>query len=216
VLSRRDFLASCSAFGLLQATNAAAIIPAVAGALAALTALAVATGKAAQALEGAVDKGQRLWSRIKSIPGKEKAARLIAEQQDDLVEKIKLRREVVRIGAESQLANAAFLSKLYEYTFDPVPAKWLEVKTLIQSAAAALRNASAMFRSRAAWFPTEAQEALSELPSLYREREKLMSNLYRLPSESPPPDDIEILAKGYETLRSVSLRLLTALDKYLQ
>ncbi len=107
MLLRRQLLLSVSVLAVIPGRRAFAFLPVILAALAAVTALAFATGKAADALQAAVHNGERLWTVLKSIPDDQAVANQLADRQRSLREEIGIRREVVTQAKQSQRANAS-------------------------------------------------------------------------------------------------------------
>jgi len=217
---RQLLLVSVSTIALWLAQSASAFVPALLAALAAITALAIATGKAAEAIEAAVNDGQKLWMVIASIPEREAARRELAERQETLHSEMGIRRDVVKQAAQSQSVNAAVVTSVRRYLIDRTDSAWDSVVPAMNRAASALGSMAAVFRERAVWFPAVAQDSLAELPRLYEVRGLIISKLQSLSEDGPPRSDEDLgawarLVDSYDQLRVQSLKLITALDTYM-
>ena len=196
--------------------TAVALVPVILAALAAITALAVATGKAATAMEAAVRNGERLWTVLTSIPEQEAARLNLAQRQRALRAEMGIRRGVVAGAAAAQQANAAFVNSMKLYLVTRDTNAWDSVVPSMVHAASPLESMAAVFREKAVWFPAAAQESLAQLPNLYEAR---VSIIQQLSKEPPPRTDKELrawrrLVDGYDQLRVQSLKLVRALDDY--
>ncbi len=174
MLLRRQLLLSVSVLAVIPGRRAFAFLPVILAALAAVTALAFATGKAADALQAAVHNGERLWTVLKSIPDDQAVANQLADRQRSLREEIGIRREVVTQAKQSQRANASVVSSVRFYLINRDSSAWAKVVPALNSAATVLQSMAIVFREKAAWFPAEAQQPLGELPDLYEENSPLL------------------------------------------
>ena len=221
MFDRRQLLlasVSIAAFGFPR--KAYTFVPIILAALAAVVALAVATGKAAEALETVVNKGERLWTVLASLPEKEAARKEIEKRQESLRTEIGIRREVVDGAHIAQTANSTFVTSVKFYLVTRDTNAWNKVAPSMNQAASALESMAAVFREKAAWFPEAAQDALAQLPKLYEARISIISDLHRLSQDSPPQTDEELnawaqLVSAYDQLRVESLKLIRALEIYL-
>jgi len=222
MFGRRQLLlgtASAIAFGNVGTTLA--FVPVILAALAAITALAVATGKAAEAMEAVVQNGQRLWTVLASIPENEAARRDLEERQKELREEMGIRREVVTEAAGGQSINAAVVTSIRLYLVTRDTNAWNSVVPAMNRAASALGSMAAVFREKAVWFPAAAQDSLAQLPRLYETRVSILYNLQTLSRDAPPRTNNELsawskLVDAYDQLRVQSLKLIKALDSYTQ
>jgi hypothetical protein len=217
--TRRRFLLATPAAFLILSSRAHAMLPVILAAIAAVTALALATAKAAGALDQAVSKGERLWRRLASVEERSRARREVSEEQGRLQDQLKIRRDVIRSGAQAQSANARVVSRIEYFIIKQDSDNWNDIVAVVRQAAIALRQTASIFRENAVWFPSEAQDDLAQLPRLYEARVSILTDLDRL-SESPPPstpenlDQLKRLVEAYDQLRVQSLKLLKALDLY--
>jgi hypothetical protein len=220
MVSRRAALLGTVALLAIEAPRPSqAFLPVILAALAAVVALAVATGKAADALEAVVKKGESLWDTVTSLPDREAARRLLASDQERLREELGVRREVIREANRSQSANSAFVTSVRYYLATRDSSKWNVVIVSINNAGEALVRTAGIFRDKAFYFPPAAQDGLAELPKLYESREGILTQLKNLSASEPPTKDDELnawsrLVDAYDDLRVKSLKLITALVNY--
>jgi hypothetical protein len=209
---RQLLLGSISTAALVAGRPAFAFLPVILAALAAIAALAVATGKAANAIDSLVNQGKKLASDLASIP-EWKAA------QDAVSTSLAIRREVVSGARQSQAANAKAVSSIKFYLATRDSNAWGSVIPEMKSAVLALGSMAKVFREKAVWFPTEAQDSLAQLSDLYDARVSIMSKLEQLSAAAPPNTDDELsawhdLVEAYDRLRVQSLKLIVALNSY--
>jgi hypothetical protein len=218
MLKRRHvLLGTLAVFTVGTAGPSLAVMPVIVAALAAIMALAVATGKAADALEAAFKKGEHLWDTVASASDHEAARRLLANNQAKLREEIGNREDVILSAHRALSANSLFMNSARTYLV--TREHWSEVANAINIAVAALSETAAVFRDKAAWFPAAAQDGLAELPRLFESRLSILVQLKELAASEPPTksEDVSEWAKlvdAYDQLRVQSLKLVRALDDY--
>lgn len=220
MLNRRALLFGTTATIITFPQNFAyAMLPAILAAIAAVTALAVATGKAADALGAAVVAGQRLYSNVSKAIDERNAKNAISKQKQEIAQAMEIRKEVVRSGMESQMANAAVVTRSYYFLQKRDSSNWSDVIEAVKKAASSLKNTAGLFRDKAAWFPGSAQDSLAELPRLYEQRVSILSQVETLSVNNPPRTNEELsafekLVAAYDNLRVQSLKLLKAVEAY--
>lgn len=219
MLTRRRLLVSAFTLAVIPAPPAFAFLPAILAALAAVTALAYATGKAAEGLQAAVDNGARLWMVLKSMPEEEAAANQLADHQRSLRYEMGIGREVVEEAQIQQEANGEVVNSVRLYLFTRKTGEWEKVASALNRAVIALETMASVIREKAAWFPAEAQAPMAELPKFYEARVSIISDLQRLSRDTPPETGEELsawtkLVEAYDQLRQQSLKLIRALDIY--
>jgi hypothetical protein len=221
MIARRQFLLGSVSTATLGAVRPAfAIVPVILAALAAITLLAAATSKAAEAIEKVVTEGRKLRTDIASIADEETTRRELKEKQEIVTATIGIRREVVREGLTAQVANAAVVTSIRHYLVTRDTNAWNSVVPAMTQAVSALGAMAAVFREKAVWFPVEAQDSLAELSNLYERRVSIISDLQHLSADTPPTTDEELsawskLVDAYDHLRVQSLKLIKALDSYI-
>jgi hypothetical protein len=211
MIGRRQLLLGSTA-ALVAGRPAFAFLPVILAALAAIAALAVATGKAADAIDGLVNQRKKLATDLAGISEWKSA-------QDAVRAALAIRREVVSGARQSQAANAKAVSSIKFYLATRDSTAWGSVVPEMKSAVLALGSMATVFREKAVWFPAEAQDPLAQLSDLYEARVSIMTELEQLSADAPPNTDDELTAWGklvdaYDQLRVQSLKLIVALNAY--
>ncbi|WP_159992337.1 hypothetical protein [Roseomonas sp. 18066] len=221
MVRRRWLLLTSSALPgtILAPSQAQAALPAILAAIAAITALTVATAGAAEAVQKLLEKGMSIWNTASSLQAQREASRAFSEQQREIAEKLRMRRELIAGGDQAQQRNAMFVGRMNFYLITRNSDDWAVVVPAMQQAGQSLAGMAFLFRKQAVFFPAEAQDALRKLPELYESRVSIIRHLQDLSTASPPSSDEEVskwkeLMSGYDGLRVESLKLLKALDVY--
>src|SRR5207249_1732160 len=121
-------------------------------ALAAVTALSVATGKAADALDVAIKNGARLYTTIASVPNYAHAQAQIRVKQEHLQQQLDAQLLTVKAAQNVQSINAGVITSLQAYLFSKNPNTWTRATADLYKASAALSQVALMFRQNAIWF----------------------------------------------------------------
>ena len=152
-VTRRHLLLGTSAAILVISSQAHALLPVILAAIAAVTALALATAKAAGALDQAVNNGERLWRRLASVEERDRAEREVSEGQRRIQAQLKIRRDVILSAAEAQRHNAGVVSRIEYFIVKQNTDNWRDIVAVVRQAAIALHQTASIFRENAVWFP---------------------------------------------------------------
>jgi hypothetical protein len=196
--SRRDLLQATTSLVIVATVpcNAACafILPVILASIAALTALSLATGKAADALETAIKNGKRLYATVGSLSDFTRAQHHIRTRQLYLEQQVKEQQYLLNETTPTQLIGGWVVAYLYSYTITRNPGDWTLATNDIYNASASLSHMALMFREKAVWFPQSAQDNLAELPRLYEARVSILRKLAALKGSEPPSTEEEIKA----------------------
>jgi hypothetical protein len=198
------------------ARPARALLPVILAAATAITVLAGATGKAAEALDYAVKKTDKLLADIVGAKRAASARREIEEREKMLRMSMRERRKVIHREYRTEETRGALVTRMESYGESRDPDSWHSLVSAINRAVFVLGFMAKVLREKAVWFPAAAQDSLSELPKVYK---KGVSIIYRLSKEAPPHTDEEFrawtrLVEAYDGLRRQSLKLVKALEMY--
>jgi hypothetical protein len=219
-LSRRNLLSGAASLAIyLIGQPANAFLPVILADLAAVTALGIATGKAADALETAIKNGERLITAINKLPDFINAQTEITARRQRLQQELDAQLLTIKGAREAQSINAAAITTLQSFLITHNPQDWARAARDIYNASLALSHMALMFRQNAIWFPVSAQDSLAELPRLYEARVSILQQLSALAASEPPRTEDEIkalhqLVSALDQLRTKSLKLIAALNQY--
>ena len=195
-------LGTVSVFSVGVCAQVKAAVQGIAAVADAIELLVVVVAKGTQALEEAVNKGDRLWQLVTSVPDRVEAQRKLRG----------VRQQMQTAFSE----NGKLIILAGDYHLLPNQYRWTTWLFALNRASSTLKVASEFLRDNAAWFPRAAQDAFSEIPNL---SEKINASVQDLRNSRRPTTQDEIvnfkvLMKAYDDLRVQSLKLSVAVRSY--
>jgi hypothetical protein len=195
-------LGTVSVFSVGVCAQAEAEISGVIAVADAIAALVIVVAKGTHALEGAVNRGDRLWQLITSVADRADAQRKLRAVRQQMVTGFSENGKLIILASDFNLAPNQYRWKMYLFALD--------------KASSTLKTASEFLRENAAWFPRDAQDAFAEIPKI---SEKINAGVQGLRSSERPTTQDEIadfktLMKAYDDLRVQSLKLSVVIRSY--